>query len=317
MTHSTADPATTHIAFIGLGIMGEPMARNLLAAGYRLTVHNRSRAVVDRLAEAGARPASDPADAAKDADVAILMLPDTPDVERIVEGPQGAAETLRRGATLIDMSTISAEATQALAGRLAERGIAMLDAPVSGGQTGAIQGNLTIMVGGAEDAFTAARPIFEVLGASVRRIGDSGAGQVAKACNQVVIAGAIQSVAEALTLARRRGVDAEAVREALLGGFAGSRILEVHGLRMLQQDFTPGFKARLHAKDLDIALSAAADSATPLPVTALVRQLLTALEASGRGDADHSALAEVLATLVGASTSADADPHLGGGSEQG
>ncbi|MQA04201.1 MAG: 2-hydroxy-3-oxopropionate reductase [Streptosporangiales bacterium] len=278
--------------------MGEPMAGNLVQAGYQVTVHNRSSPAVERLAAAGAQPAGTPAEAAKGADVVILMLPDSPDVELVMNGENGVAGALREGAVLIDMSTISPEVTRRLAGELAGRGVRMLDAPVSGGQQGAIAGTLTIMVGGDADTFASAEPLFDVLGGSVTLIGDSGAGQVAKACNQTIVACTLQNVAEALVLAKRSGVDPARVRQALLGGFAGSKILEIHGQRMLDEAYEPGFKVRLHAKDLDIALRTAAEAGVALPSTAAVRQFLTTLVASGRGELDHSALALVVEQLA-------------------
>ncbi|HEY8498001.1 MAG TPA: 2-hydroxy-3-oxopropionate reductase [Limnochordales bacterium] len=292
-------PDRTTIAFIGLGIMGRPMARNLLKAGFRLRVHNRSRGPVDQLAAEGAVPASSPAEAAAGADAVITMLPDSPDVEQVVMGPSGVAEGLRRGGVLIDMSTISPIVTRELANRLAARGIAMLDAPVSGGERGAREGTLSIMVGGDEAVFRACRPIFEALGRQIVYMGPSGAGQLTKACNQIVVGVTIQAVSEALTLAERAGVDPARVREALLGGFAQSRILEVHGARILQGDFQPGFKVRLHHKDLGIALATGRSLGVPLPATALVNELLAALEARGRGDWDHSALATLARELAG------------------
>ncbi len=292
-------PGEARIGFVGLGIMGEPMARNLVSAGYSVTVHNRSRPAVDRLVNAGAIPANSPAAASAEADVVIVMLPDSPDVRTVVLGEDGVASTLREGGLLIDMSTISAGVTRELAQTLAQQGARMLDAPVSGGQKGAMDAALTIMVGGDEADFARARPVFAALGTTVTLIGQSGAGQVAKASNQVVVAGTIQAVAEALTLARHSGVDPERVREALLGGLAGSKILEVHGQRMLDASFDPGFKTQLHHKDLGIALEAGSDAGVALSTTALVRQFLGALIASGDGEADHSALARVVERLSG------------------
>jgi 2-hydroxy-3-oxopropionate reductase len=293
------EPPETTIGFVGLGIMGEPMARNLLAAGYPLRAHNRSREPVERLAGHGAVAAASPAEAARGAQVVITVLADAPDVEEVVAGPSGVADGLTEGGVVIDMSTIQPAAARRLAAELAERGLSMLDAPVSGGQRGAVEGTLSIMVGGDADAVAACRPVFEVLGASVTHIGGAGAGQIAKACNQVVVAGTIQAVAEALTLAERSGVDPAAVRSALLGGFAGSKILQVHGQRMLDRDFEPGFKVRLHDKDLRIALEAADDAGFQLPAAALVKQLLASLAAQGYGDADHSALARLVDQLSG------------------
>lgn len=289
----------TAIGFVGLGIMGEPMAANLLAAGYAVKVHNRSRPAVERLVEKGASEAASPAEAGQDVDVAVLMLPDTPDVEAVIEGEGGIGSTLAAGATLIDMSTISPVATRRLAATLGDAGVAMLDAPVSGGQQGAIDGTLSIMVGGEESAFEACRPILNELGKNVTLTGGSGAGQVTKACNQVIVAGTIQIVAEALTLAQRSGVDPSTVRQALSGGFASSKILEVHGQRMLDGAFEPGFKVRLHAKDLAIALETGADAQAPLLSTGLVKQLLTSLIGQGHGDKDHSSLAMLTRQLAG------------------
>lgn len=299
MTTARYEPDRATVGFVGLGIMGEPMAANLVAAGYPVRAHNRSRAPVERLAARGAVAATSPAEAADGASVVVTMLPETSDVEAVVTGRGGVIEGLASGGVVIDMSTISPVATRALADDLADRGLRLLDAPVSGGQQGAVDATLTIMAGGDEATFTACRPILDALGASVTRIGDTGAGQVAKACNQIVVAGTIQAVGEALTLADRAGVDAAAVRSALLGGFAGSKILEVHGQRMLDGNFDPGFKARLHEKDLRLALEAADDAGVPLVTAAVVKQLLGSLVAQGLGDADHSALARLVDQLAG------------------
>ena len=296
-------PGQTAIAFIGLGIMGRPMARNLLKAGFRLRVHNRSRGPVEELAALGAAAATSPADAARGADVVITMLPDSPDVQQVVAGPSGVREGLRPGGIVIDMSTISPVVTRQLADELGRYGIHMLDAPVSGGEKGAIEGTLSIMVGGDPAVFEACRPIFQALGKSVLHVGPIGAGQVAKACNQIVVALTLQAVSEALTLAARAGVDPVRVRQALLGGLAYSRILELHGQRMLEGNFRPGFKVRLHHKDLGIALATGRAVGVPLPATALVHELLGALEARGRGDWDHSALATLAAELAGQASS--------------
>lgn len=311
MSVKRAEPGKTTIGFIGLGIMGRPMALNLLKAGYRLRVHNRSRAPVEALAERGAIATSSPKEAATGADVVITMLPDSPDVQQVVTGPSGVREGLAAGGVLIDMSTISPMVTRELAAELGRQGIHMLDAPVSGGERGAIEGTLSIMVGGAPEVFEACRPIFEAMGRNIVYIGESGAGQVAKACNQVVVGITIQAVSEALNLAARAGVDPGRVREALLGGFAGSRILEVHGQRMLERNFRPGFKARLHRKDLGIALSTGRALGVPLVATALVDQLLGTLVARGRGDWDHSALFALADEMAGGQVGQEA-----GGSNQ-
>lgn len=299
MTTPRFEPAHTTLGFVGLGIMGEPMARNLVEAGYTVQVHNRSREAVERLAGQGAVGAGSPAEAARGAHAVITVLPDAPDVEEVLLSTSGVVEGLDRGGVVIDMSTISPVAARQLAASLDERGLRMLDAPVSGGQQGAIDAVLTIMVGGDAEVIEACRPILERMGTTVTRIGDAGAGQVAKACNQIVVAGTIQAVAEALTLAQRSGVDAAAVRSALLGGAAASKILEVHGQRMLDGNFDPGFKSRLHHKDLGIALEAGETAGVPLMTTALVEQLLTSLITQGHGNADHSALAWLVDQLSG------------------
>ncbi|HEX4941492.1 MAG TPA: NAD(P)-binding domain-containing protein, partial [Actinomycetota bacterium] len=237
------------IGFIGLGVMGKPMARNLRAAGLDLVVHSRSPGPVDELVAEGAERASDPSELAAGVDVVITMVPDTPDVDRVLFGEGGVAGGIRPDSLVIDMSTIRPTEASRFAERLAATDVAMLDAPVSGGERGAIDGTLSIMVGGQEDAFARALPILEILGGNVTHVGGSGAGQVAKACNQLIVGATIQAVGEALVLAAKAGVDPATVREALLGGFAGSKILEVHGQRMLRGDFAPGFRSALHLKD--------------------------------------------------------------------
>ena len=278
------------IGFIGLGIMGKPMARNLLAAGFPVTAHSRSPGPVDELVNAGAARADDAASVAASSDVTITMLPDTTDVEQVLVGAGGVIEGVAAGALVIDMSSIDPGPTREIATAFASKGVAMLDAPVSGGQKGAIDATLSIMVGGDDTSFARATPIFEGLGKNIVHIGPSGAGQICKACNQLVVAATIEAVAEALLLAERSGVDAAKVREALLGGFAGSKILEVHGQRMLDRSFDPGFRIGLHRKDARIVEEAAAATATPIPsFTAVTAQLQKAVDA-GDGDRDHSAL---------------------------
>lgn len=289
------------VAFIGLGIMGRPMALNLIRAGHPLVAVNRSPGPLQALEAQGAKVAPTPAAAARDAQVVITMLGDTPDVEQVYFGPQGVLSATRAGMLLIDMSTVDPAIARRIAEAARDAGAGALDAPVSGGEAGARAGELSIMVGGDEAAFAQALPILEVLGKRVVRIGPSGAGQVAKACNQIIVAVTLEAVGEALTLAKRAGVDPEVVREALLGGFAQSRVLEVHGLRMLQRQFQPGFRAELHRKDLRIALAAGRSAQAPLPATALVHELLTALMARGGAGLDHSALVTVLEALSGQS----------------
>jgi len=289
------------IGFIGLGVMGKPMAKHLLAAGHPLVVHNRSRAAVDELVAAGAKGADTAADAAREADVVITMLPDTPDVELVLSGERGVLASLRPGATVVDMSSISPAATKRLAADVAQHGGAMLDAPVSGGEIGAINASLSIMVGGDRAVFDRMRPILSRMGNPERvvYIGESGAGQVCKICNQMAIGGALAGVSEAFAVAKKAGVDVARVREALLGGFAASRVLEVHGERMLKGNYAPGFRTRLYQKDLRIANETAASNAVAIPTTALVTQLVNALVASGGADLDYSAIGTVLFEMAG------------------
>ena len=287
------------IGFIGLGIMGRPMSLNLLKAGYPLVVHSRSPAPVDAVVSQGATRASSPREVAAASDIVITMLPDSPDVERVVSGENGVLEGIRPGELIIDMSTISPVVAKRLAAEAEKRGATMLDAPVSGGEIGAINATLSIMVGGPEEAFQRALPAFEAMGKSIIRIGVASAGQVCKACNQIVVALTIEAVGEALTLARKAGVNAAKVREALLGGFAQSRVLDVHGQRLLDRNFKPGFRARLHLKDLAIALAAGREYEASLPATALTAEMLKSVLATGHGDDDHSALMTVLEKLAG------------------
>ena len=291
------------VGFVGLGVMGLPMARNLLAAGYPLTVTTRTAARAESLLAAGAQWADSPAAAADASDVVITMLPDSPDVLGVARGDAHGAGGLlaedRPGLVWIDMSSIAPAVTTTLAREAAARGIRCLDAPVSGGEQGAIDGTLSIMVGGPRDALDECLPILEVLGGSVVHVGATGAGQVTKLCNQMIVGATIAAVAEALVLATKAGVDPAAVRQVLLGGFAQSRILDVHGQRMLDRNFRPGFRAVLHQKDLANALDAARHSASPSPLTAVVMQLLTALLANDGGDLDHSALLQVYESLAG------------------
>jgi 2-hydroxy-3-oxopropionate reductase len=287
------------VGFIGLGIMGQPMAVNLLEAGYALTVHNRSGRAVEELRGRGASAAGSPRELAASSDVVITMLPDSPDVEAVVLGPDGVVEGVREEALYIDMSTISPAVSRHLAAVLSERGVEAVDAPVSGGEPAARAGELSIMCGGSEEAVARARPIFDVLGKQTTHIGGSGAGQVAKAANQVVVALTIQAVAEALTLARKAGVDPSRVRDALLGGFAQSRILDLHGQRMLDDAYDPGFKLRLHRKDLAIALQLGREEHAPLLATAQAAELMDALLAQGGGERDHSSLALLYEQLAG------------------
>jgi 2-hydroxy-3-oxopropionate reductase len=289
------------IGFIGLGLMGRPMAKNLLKAGFRLVVHSRSPAPVDDLVASGAVRASSPAEVARGATRIFTMVPDSPDVELVLEGPEGVFSAMQASTILIDASTIAPSTARRLAARAASLGATMLDAPVSGGDIGAESGSLSIMVGGEQAAFDAVKPLLDVMGNPERvvRIGDSGAGQLCKLCNQMVIGGTLTAVAEALILARKAGIDPGKVREALLGGFAASRVLELHGERMLAGNYKPGFRAALYAKDLRIASATIAELDVPAPVSAVVHQLVEILIAAGRGEEDCSALATVLFDRAG------------------
>jgi len=288
------------IGFIGLGLMGRPMATNLLKAGYPLIVHSRSPQPIEALVALGATRAESPADVARQVTRIITMLPDSPDVEQVLEGANGVFSALQRGTIIIDNSSIAPGVARRLAARATSLGAQMLDAPVSGGEIGAVSGTLSIMVGGDADAFDTVKPILDVMGnpEKVVRIGDAGAGQICKVCNQMVIAGTLGAVAEAFALAKKAGIDAARMREALLGGFAASRVLEVHGERILKGNYKPGFKTRLFAKDLKIASSTLADNQVPAPISAAVRQLVTAQMAAGGGDEDYSAMAKVILDLA-------------------
>ena len=294
-----ADTAT--VGFIGLGVMGKPMAGHLLAKGYPLVVHSRSPGPVEALVAAGATRAMRPADVAAQATRIITMLPDSPDVELVLDGPDGIFSRIQPGTILVDTSSIAPATARALAAKARTLGATMLDAPVSGGEVGAIAATLSIMVGGELAAFQAVKPILDAMGNPDRviRIGESGAGQICKVCNQMVIGGTLAAVSEAFALAQKAQVDVALVREALLGGFAASKVLDVHGQRMLQSNYTPGFRARLFAKDLRIAAATLTEHETAAPISSVVQQLVTALLADGRGEDDYSALATVLFDLAG------------------
>ena len=283
------------VGFIGLGIMGRPMAKNLMEAGYELVLQNRSPEKAEGLAEEGnATAARSPREVAEACDIVITMLPDSPNVEAVVAGEGGVLEGIRDSALLVDMSTISPVVTEELAAKVREKGASMLDAPVSGGDVGAIEGALSIMVGGSEEDFERARPLFDVLGKVATHVGPIGAGQVVKACNQIVVALTIEAVSEALVLGSRGGVAPEKLVEALSGGLAGSAVMEAKKEKFFSHDFEPGFRIELHHKDLGIALAAGREYGVALPVTAIVDQMLEALKAKGRGDRDHSALLTLL-----------------------
>jgi 2-hydroxy-3-oxopropionate reductase len=277
------------IGFIGLGIMGRPMALNLKSAGHELIVPDRS-SLTDEIRSAATVVAT-PKAVAAGSEVLILMVSDTPDVEAVLFGENGAADGLRRGALVIDMSSISPIETKDYAKRIKDKGCEYLDAPVSGGEVGAKQGTLTIMVGGPDAAFARAKPLFELMGKNITHVGsEPGAGQICKVANQIIVALNIQAVSEALVFASKAGADPAKVRQALMGGFASSRILEVHAERMLNGTFNPGFKIKLHQKDLNLALSSAKALSLSLPNTAIAQQMLSSCVAHGGAELDHSAL---------------------------
>ncbi len=286
------------IGFIGLGIMGRPMALHLKAAGHDLFVPDR-RSLTDEI-RAAATVEADAAAVAEHSDIIILMVPDTPDVERVLFGAHGVAEGLQPGKLVIDMSSISPVATKEFATRIAALGCGYVDAPVSGGEVGAKNAALTIMAGGAPADFERALPLFEAMGKNITHVGDApGAGQVCKVANQIIVALNIQAVAEALTFAKKAGADPARVRQALMGGFANSRILEVHAERMINRTFTPGFRIRLHQKDLNLALSSAKDMGMALPNTAIAQQMFSVVAAAGGADLDHSALVQAIEIMAG------------------
>jgi 2-hydroxy-3-oxopropionate reductase len=277
--------------------MGKPMAKNLMKSGYHLVVHNRSRAVVGELVAEGADPASSPKEAAGSADVIITMLPEDAHVTEVVSAANGVIDSIRRDAVLVDMSTISPTTARRLAKIVASRGAHMLDAPVSGGVEAAADGSLTIMVGGKAEIFERVLPVFQKLGKNINHIGDHGAGQVTKAANQIIVGMTIQAVAEALIFAKKSGADPAKVRRAIMGGYAQSRVLELHGRRMLERNFQPGGKVRFHRKDLEIVLSVAKETGICLPGTSMISQLFNAVMAHGGSDWDHSAVITALESM--------------------
>jgi 2-hydroxy-3-oxopropionate reductase len=285
------------IGFIGLGIMGRPMALNLMRAGFALAVYARRPESIEPLAAAGASPCESPAEVARRSDICFTMVSDTPDVVQVILGTGGIVEGANPGSVVVDMSTVAPGATRIMAKDLEGRGFAMLDAPVSGGEQGAIDGTLSIMVGGDPETFARVLPLLKVLGRNIVHVGPSGAGQVCKSCNQIVVGATIAGVAEAILFARASGVDPARVREALLGGFAASRILEVHGQRMIDDNFTPGFKTKLHQKDMGIVLDAAHELGLALPGAATVAQYLNALIGQGLGEDDSAAIYKVLRAM--------------------
>jgi 2-hydroxy-3-oxopropionate reductase len=287
------------IGFIGLGIMGKPMALHLLKAGYSLSVLAKNEPPAEFI-ESGVKAFATSREVAANSDIVITMVPDSPDVEEVVLGKDGVIEGLKPGGLFIDMSSIAPSTAKKVYQQLQQKGIEALDAPVSGGQVGAEQATLSIMVGGSEAAYARALPLFQLMGKNIVLIGEAGAGQMTKVCNQMIVGMTLQAVAEAFTLAGKAGVNLEKMREVLLGGFAQSRILELHGKRMIDQNFKPGFKVKLHRKDINLALQAGKEYGVPLYGSSLVAAHLDALMAQGHGELDHSALALVIQQLSNA-----------------
>ena len=289
---------TRRIGFIGLGTMGKPMARNLLSARYSLVVYNRSKGAVKELQETGADEASSAKEVASRADVVITMLPDSADVSQVILGPDGIIEGARTDSIIIDMSTIDHKVTKKIAAAVEAKGVEMLDAPVSGGEQGAIDGTLSIMVGGKKKVFDDCLDIFHAMGKNVVHLGNTGAGQVVKACNQVIVGLTLEAVAEALVLGAKAGVNPQLIVEALRAGAARCWALDVKAQAMLKRDFRPGFKLKLHHKDLKIALDIGQDFGVPLLATSLVYQIYSALKVAGDGDYDHSSIISFVEDLA-------------------
>jgi len=287
------------LGFIGVGIMGKPMAGRLIAAGHQVHAYDIDPTPLKELAAQGATVCASGKEVAQRSDIVFIMVPDTPDVEAVLFGPDGAAEGLRAGAVVVDMSSISPIATKSFAQRLAQMDVKMLDAPVSGGQVGAQNATLSIMVGGDPEDFEAVKPYFELMGKNIVHIGGNGDGQTCKVANQIVVALTIEAVGEALLFAAKAGADVAKVRAALLGGFAQSRILDLHGQRMIDRSFGPGFRVRLHQKDLNLALQTARSMGLSLPNTATAQELFNAVAAiEGGADLDHSAMVLALEKLA-------------------
>ncbi len=286
------------VGFVGLGIMGKPMARNLLKAGFSLAVFSRSRPPVDALAAEGAVPEDSPRACAEGRDAVLTMLPDSPDSERVILGANGVLEGASPGSVVIDMSSIAPSVSKKIGAACEAKGVDFLDAPVSGGEAGAIAGQLAIMAGGKSDVFARAEPLFRALGKSYVLCGGHGAGNTVKLANQIVVAANIEAVSEALVFARKAGVDPQVAFEAIRGGLAGSKVLEAKAPMMISGNWAPGFRLRLHQKDLANALATAKEEAIPLPVTALLQQIVTALVVNGSGDLDHSAIARFVEDMA-------------------
>lgn len=295
------------IGFVGLGIMGKPMAHNLLKAGFGLKVHSRSEPPVEELVAAGAERAGSPQECAQSVDAVVTMLPDSPDSERVILRDQGVLTGIDTGGLIVDMSSIAPSVAQEIGAACDTRGVDFVDAPVSGGEPGAIAGSLAIMAGGNQTAFERAAPIFEIVGKSFVLCGGCGAGNTTKLANQIIVAANIEAVGEALVLARRAGLDPRVVFEAIRGGLAGSAVLEAKAPKMIDGSFEPGFRLRLHQKDLNNALRTARELDVPLPVTSLVQQMIGALVNTDRGDRDHSAIANFIEDMAARQISDDSE----------
>lgn len=289
----------TQIGFIGLGIMGTPMVKNLLKAGFAVAVHDLNRRTVDALVAQGAQFAESPKTIAQQNPVVITMLPDSPDVEQVALSVNGLIEGIQPGSTYVDMSTIAPSTAIKVAQAMSERGARCLDAPVSGGEIGAINATLSIMVGGDQATFDEMQSIFQAMGKTITLCGSNGAGQIVKACNQIQVAMNFVGMAEALVFGAKAGVDPEIIIKVLSGGYAQTRVMDVRGPRIIKGDFQPGFKGRLHYKDLNIVMQTANDYGVPLPVTSVVHELFAAMLAAGRGELDHSGIITVLEDLAG------------------
>jgi 2-hydroxy-3-oxopropionate reductase len=286
------------IGLVGLGIMGKPMARNLMKAGYELVVYDIVQAAVEELAAEGATPTGSPREVAAGCDFIITMLPDSPDVEAVALGPDGLIEGVKSGQIYADMSTIAPTTAILVNEKMSEKGVRCLDAPVSGGDVGAINATLSIMVGGDEATFNEALPVFEAMGKTIVLCGAAGAGQTVKACNQIQVAANLVGMAEALALGAKAGVDPAIIIQVLSGGYAQTRVMDVRGPRVIEGNFAPGFKSKFHYKDLNIIMQTGKDFGVPLPVTAVMRELFGAMLAAGRGDLDHSGILTVLEDLA-------------------
>jgi len=287
------------IGFIGLGIMGKPMSRNLLKAGYQLVVFNRSKGAVNELVAAGARAATNPREVAEQAEIVITMLPNSPDVKDVVLGDAGIIEGAGKGSVVIDMSSIAPLVSREIAARLADKGIEMLDAPVSGGEPKAISGTLSVMVGGKKEIFNKCYPVMKAMAGSVVLVGSAGAGNIAKLANQIIVALNIAAVSEALVLAAKAGVDPELVYQAIRGGLAGSAVLDAKAPLIMDRKFNPGFRIDLHIKDLNNVLETSHSIGVPLQLTASVMEIMQALKVDGLGDSDHGSLVRFYEKLAG------------------